>query len=113
MIAFFFKLIYKEDVSMDVTTSTFSPTQVILAWTLLGLLLTWLITFTVLALHAFVSKKAEWKDLPTRSKPFPAIPKPSTPAMHTQWDYLGVPASEALAEGANIESARDTGTRIS
>jgi hypothetical protein len=98
---------------MYVTTSTFSPTQMILAWTLLGLLLTWLITFTMLALRGFVSKKAEWKDLPTPSKPFPVIPKPSTQAIHTQWDYIGVPAGETLAEGANIESARDTGTRIS
>jgi hypothetical protein len=98
---------------MDIITSTFSPTQMILAWTLLGLLLTWLITFTVLALRAFVSKKAEWKDLPTSSKPFPAMPKPSTPAIHTQWDYIGAPTSESLAEGVNIESARDTGTRIS
>lgn len=47
---------------MDVTTSTFSPTQMILAWTLLGLLLIWFITFTVLALRAFITKKAEWED---------------------------------------------------
>jgi hypothetical protein len=54
--------ITNEDVSMDVTTSTFSPTQMILVWTLLGLLLTWFITFTVLALLAFITKKAEWED---------------------------------------------------
>lgn len=98
---------------MDVTTSTFSATQMILAWTLLGLLLTWLITFTVLALRAFVNKKAEWNDLPTPSKPFPAIPKPSTQATHPPWEYIGVSAGETLAEGAHRESARDTGTRIS
>ena len=98
---------------MDVTTSTFSATQIILAWTLLGLLLTWLITFTVLALRAFVSKKAEWKDLPTPSKSFPAIPKPSSHTMYTQWEYIGLPAGETLFEDANIESARDIGTRIS
>ena len=99
---------------MDVTTSTFSATQIILTWTLLGLLLTWLITFTVLALRAFVSKKAEWIDLPTPSKPFPAISKLSTRATHTQWEYIGVPAGETLREGANnIESASDAGTRIS
>jgi len=82
----------------------------ILAWTLLGLLLTWLITFTVLALRVFVSKKAEWKDLPTPPKPFPAIPTRSTQATYTQWEYVGIPAGETLAEGANGESARDTST---
>jgi len=99
---------------MDVTTSTFSATQIILSWTLLVLLLTWLITFSVLALRAFVSKKAEWKDLPTPSRPFPAIPKPSPQTTRTQWDYIGAHAGETMPEGVNYtESASDTGTRIS
>src|SRR5258708_33190587 len=58
---------------MDVTTSAFSFTQVILAWTLLGLLLTWLITFTILALRSFFAKKAEWEDTLTLSGAFPAL----------------------------------------
>ena len=58
---------------MDVTTSAFSFTQVILAWTLLGLLLTWLITFSILALRSFFTKKAEWEDTLTLSGAFPAL----------------------------------------
>ena len=58
---------------MDVTTSAFSFTQVILIWTLLGLLLTWLITFTILALRSFFTKKAEWEDTLTLSGAFPAL----------------------------------------
>ncbi len=63
---------------MDVTTSAFSFTQVILAWTLLGLLLTWLITFAILALRSFFTKKAGWEDTPTLSSSFPAL------SIHTQ-----------------------------
>jgi hypothetical protein len=57
---------------MDVTTSAFSFTQVILTWTLLGVLLTWLITFAILALRSFFTKKAEWEDTLTLSGAFPA-----------------------------------------
>jgi len=62
---------------MDPTTSTFSFTQVILVWTLLGLLLTWLITFIVLALRSFVAKKTEWEDTATLSGAFPSIATPA------------------------------------
>jgi hypothetical protein len=62
---------------MEVTTSTFSFTQVILAWTLLGILLTWLITFIVLALRSYVTKKTEWEDTSTASSSFPAKSTPT------------------------------------
>jgi hypothetical protein len=62
---------------MDPTTSTFSFTQVILVWTLLGLLLTWLITFIVLALRSFVTKKTEWEDASTLSSSFPPRSTPT------------------------------------
>src|SRR5215470_5717781 len=63
---------------MDVTTSAFSFTQVILIWTLLGLLLAWLITFSILALRSFFTKNAEWEDTLTSSRSFPAL------SIHTQ-----------------------------
>src|SRR5215470_2849889 len=62
---------------MDVTTSAFSFTQVILAWTLLGLLLTWLITFAILALRSFFTKKARWEDTLTPSGSLPALSMPA------------------------------------
>lgn len=62
---------------MDVTTSAFSFTQVILAWTLLGLLLIWLITFAILALRSFFTNKAEWEDSLTHSGSFPALSIPT------------------------------------
>lgn len=62
---------------MDPTTSTFSFTQVILVWTLLGILVTWLITFIVLALRSFVAKKTEWEDTATLSGAFPSIATPT------------------------------------
>ena len=58
---------------MNVSTTSFSPTQMILAWTLLVLLLSWFIIFTALALRDFVMKKVEWEDIPTPSSPIPMI----------------------------------------
>ena len=88
---------------MNVTTSAFSPTQMILAWTLLGLLLTWLITFTVLALRVFVSNKnKEWNDLPTPARSSPAI---STQSSETQLQYAGTTVGNISSKGTTIESS--------
>jgi hypothetical protein len=97
---------------MDVTTSAFSPTQMILAWTLLGLLLTWLITFTFLALRAFITRKAEWEDLRRPAKSFQIIPVEPTQAQlqQTQLHFVRVNASSTLNEDANSEPPRDIGT---
>ncbi len=58
---------------MNVSTTGFSPAQMILAWTLLVLLLSWFIIFTALAIHDYVIKKVEWEDIPTPSRPIPII----------------------------------------
>jgi hypothetical protein len=92
---------------MNVTTSTFSLTQMILAWTLLGLLLSWMITFTVLALHSFVMKKDEWEDLPMPSRPFPALSFQST---EPQRQHSGVAVGDMLPASINAETYRDIGT---
>jgi hypothetical protein len=100
---------------MDVTTSAFSFTQVILAWTLLGLLLTWLITFSVLALRSFFTKKAEWEDTLTLSGAFPAL------SIYTQKHAVGTALisahrpAEVLISSNSTEneekgSSRDTGS---
>jgi hypothetical protein len=72
---------------MNVVTSSFSPTQMILAWTLLGILLSWLIIFTVLALREFVLKKSAWEDVPTPSRPIPVI---SASPIEEHRQYVGV-----------------------
>ena len=85
---------------MNVTTSSFSATQMILAWTLLGLLLSWLIIFTALALREFVMKKAEWEDFPTPSRP---IPVNSAQSSEEQRQYVGVAGGNIHNQGTNRE----------
>jgi hypothetical protein len=92
---------------MNVTTSTFTLTQMILAWTLLGLLVSWLIIFATLALRAFVMKNAEWEDLPTRSRPLPAI---SAQPADTQLQYVRVATGDMLPKGTNSEVSREIGS---
>jgi hypothetical protein len=85
---------------MNVTTSSFSPIQMILAWTLLGLLFSWLIIFTALALRDFVMKKAEWEDLPTPTRPIPAFSKQPE---EEQRQFVGVARGNIHHEGTNTE----------
>ncbi len=87
---------------MNVTTSSFSPTQMILAWTLLGLLFSWLIIFTVLAVREFVMKKAELEDLPTPTRPIPAFR--AQPA-EEQRQFVGVAGGNIRHEGTNTEQS--------
>src|SRR5574337_1072623 len=60
---------------MNVSTTSFSPAQMILAWTLILLLLSWFFIFTTLALHDFLKRKVEWEDLPASTRPIPIIHK--------------------------------------
>lgn len=83
-----------------------TPTQVILVSTLLGLLLTWLVTFTVLALRAQPLEKALRDDQSTPSGSFPAIsiqtsrpiPVPSSAGLHITGRQPGT---------VNIQAPRD------
>ena len=92
---------------MNVTTSAFSLTQMILAWTLLGLLVSWLIIFAALALRVFVMKNADWEDLPTPSRPVPVI---SVLPSDTQRQYVRVATGDVLPKNTHSESSRDLGT---
>ena len=58
-----------------------TPTQMILAWTLLGALLVWLIIFATLALHTHQIEQNDVDELPTPAGSFPAI---SVQGMHQQ-----------------------------
>ena len=69
-----------------------TPTQVILAWTLLGALLVWLVIFATLALRSRQIEQNEVDELPTPAHSFPAI----TMQMVQQQNALaqvGVPVS--------------------
>ena len=56
------------------TISTLStPTQIILAWSLLGALLVWLVIFATLALRARQVEQNDVDELPTPARSFPAI----------------------------------------
>jgi hypothetical protein len=85
---------------MNVTTTSFSPTQTILAWTLLVLLLSWFIIFTALALREFIVKKVEWEDVPTPSRPIPTINAQLT---EEQGQLVGVAGGNLHQEGNHIE----------
>jgi hypothetical protein len=58
-----------------------TPTQMILAWSLLGALLVWLIIFATLALRTHRIEQNDVDELPTPAGSFPAI---SVHIMHQQ-----------------------------
>jgi hypothetical protein len=76
-------------------------THSVLAWILLGLLLSWMITFAVLALHPQTSEKVTLEDLPTPSHTYPVITAPT---------ILSVLAPQRLkpqVEAISVEPASD------
>lgn len=87
-------------------STTLTPTQLLLVWTLLGLLLTWLVIFTVLAFRSSTREKVEMDHLPTPSRSFPALSAPATLHIITS-SPVGAPLPVAV--GANIESSNDAG----
>ena len=87
-------------------STTLTTTQILLVWTLLGLLLTWLIIFTVLAFRSSTREKVEADELPTPSRSFPALTAPATLHVITA-SPVGVPMP--VAAGTGIESSNDAG----
>ena len=57
---------------MDPSTN-FSLTQLILVWTLLGFLLTWMVVFAVLAIRTHSRESWAQEDVPAPSQPVPVI----------------------------------------
>ena len=92
---------------MNVSTTSFSPTQMILAWTLLVLLLSWFIIFTALALRDFVMKKVEWEDLSTSSRPIPIV---SVQPKEEHQNLVGMAGGTLHHEHTNTDVSRDGGT---
>ena len=92
---------------MNVSTTSFSPTQMILAWTLILLLTSWFIIFTALVLRDFVMNKVEWEDIPTPSRPIPIIgvlPK------EEHQNLVEMSGSTKHHERTNTERSSDNGT---
>lgn len=92
---------------MNVTTSTFTGTQMILAWTLIGLLVSWLIIFAALSLRVFVMKNAEFEDFPTPLRPLPSI---SAQPTDSQPHYVRVATGDRLSKSTNSDASRGGGT---
>lgn len=88
-------------------STTLTLTQMLLIWTLLGLLLSWLIIFTVLAFRSSTREKVEPDDLPTPSRSFPALSAPAMLQIITSSSPVGAPLPVATV--VNVESANDVG----
>lgn len=94
---------------MEVSTTSFSPAQVILAWILLVLLLSWFIIFTALAIRDYLVKKVEWEDIPTPSSPIPIIGNLHKTEHH---NFVEMAGSTKHHEHGNSERSSDSGTTL-
>ena len=85
-----------------------TPTQMILAWTLLGILLTWLGVFAAMAFRLRPFEHIETDDVPTPPGSFPII---SVQAAHPQQNLASVSAHVAstYTSVSNTETTRDVG----
>ena len=92
---------------MNVSTTSFSPTQMILAVTLILLLSSWFIIFTALALRDFVMKKVEGENIPTPSKPIPII---SVLPKEQHQNLVETAGSTKRHERTDTERSSDRGT---
>jgi hypothetical protein len=94
---------------MNVSTTGFSPTQIMLACTLLVLLLSWFIIFTALAMHDYLMKKVEWEDIPASSRPIPIIgvlPK------EEHQNFVEMAGGSKRHEHTDLERSSDNGTSL-
>ena len=92
---------------MNVSTTSFSPTQMILALTLILMLSSWFIIFTALAFHDFVMNKVEWENIPTPSRPIPII---SVLPKEEHQNLIEMAGSTKHPEHTNKERSSDSGT---
>lgn len=92
---------------MDISALS-TPTQMILAWTLLGILLTWLGVFAAMAFRLRPFEHIETDDTPTPAGSFPII---SVQTAHPQQNLASVSAHVAgtYTSVTNTETTRDVG----
>lgn len=79
------------------TSATFASTQMILSWTLLGVLLAWMFLCIFLTLRPRKGNNAEAADLPTPSGVLPALASRSAPLITTPVDSISLVSSEATS----------------
>ena len=94
---------------MNVSTTSFTPTQMILAWTLLVLLLSWFILFTALALRDFVRNKVEWEDVATPSRSTPIV---NVLPKEEYNNVIGMAEDTAHHDHMNAKLSRDGSTSL-
>jgi hypothetical protein len=94
---------------MEVSTTSFSPTQMILAWTLLVLLLCWFIIFATLALRNVFMKKNAWEDEFTSSRPIPII---GIQSIEEHPNLVGTTRNALHHAHPNTERSHDSGTSL-
>lgn len=96
---------------MDISTLS-TPTQVILALLLFGLLLTWLIVFATKAFRPDREQQEHFDDLPTPAHSFPAVNVQVAQSAHsphpvTPLSSLHVASAPRLKDGAGYEVVKD------
>lgn len=82
---------------MDPSTN-FSLTQLIIVWTLLGFLLTWMVVFAVLAIRSHPHETLAQEDVPAPSRPLPGLSS-TLPKLH-----ITTSSSLQAAETMNADS---------
>ncbi|MGH2496026.1 MAG: hypothetical protein ACRDIV_15135 [Ktedonobacteraceae bacterium] len=87
---------------MEVSTLS-TPTQIILAWTLLGVLLSWLVVFATLALRNRRIEPVDLDELPTPAGSFPAI-NMQVIRQQSTLAQVGVPVSNAPRSATPVSS---------
>ena len=92
---------------MNVSTTSFSPTQMILALMLILLLSSWFIIFTALTFRDFMMKQVEWENIPTPSRPIPII---SVLPKEEHQHVVEMAGSTKHPERTNTERSNDNGT---
>lgn len=101
-------------VFMDISTLS-TPTQVILALLLFGLLLTWLIVFATMAFRPEREQQQHFDELPTPAHSFPAVTVQVAQSAHpahslhpvTPLSSLHVSSVPRFKDGAGYEVVKD------
>ncbi len=77
---------------MDASSTTMTVTHLLIIWTLLGVLLVWILLFAFLSLHPDVKKTVEVAEEPT------TLFTPSTLATHVAQPTVSVPTHARMYE---------------